>query len=329
MPARTGSARRYNRATAAGADTVACGAGADDASDADPQDTLTACEETPATAGPPDTSIVSSPARATADPTASFAFAATEPVAGFDCSLDRAPFAVCDGTATLTDLADGDHTLQVRAVDLVGKADPDPATYDWTVDTQPPAVAITAKPDLRPTAPPPTSPSPSTSPEGGALTYRRQRNGQAAGTSAAVRYAAPDRETRDVFTVTVSDPAGQRAEATVALRTRWTGERAAHRALEVIRFGSRSRLASGATARIAALRATVSAAVGARVRIEGFARPSANAASVSRARAKTVRRLLLQGVGAAPAIAVVGRGATAPVGSNLTAAAAPATTGSS
>jgi hypothetical protein len=41
---------------------------------------------------------------------------------------------------------------------------------------------------------------------------------------------------------------------------------------------------------------------------------------VSKARAKTVRRLLLEGIGAAPAIAVVGRGAANPVGSNVTAA---------
>jgi hypothetical protein len=46
------------------------------------------------------------------------------------------------GAVTLTGLADGEHTLQVRAVDEAGNADDSPAEYTWTVDTIKPAIQI-------------------------------------------------------------------------------------------------------------------------------------------------------------------------------------------
>lgn len=552
------------------ADTVRCGAGADDASDADHVDGLTACEETPDTAGAPDTSILFGPASETAETTAGFVLSATEPVARFECAWDGAPFAACGAAPTVDRLADGRHTLQVRAVDLVGHVDPVPATYAWIVDTHAPTVTLSQTPRAATNAPGAdftfhvdeptttvecrmdrgdwhacdtttaahyaplgeavhtftvratdgagntgsagytwtvdrtapsvvftatpaavtndTTPSfavsvsematlecnlddhgfvacsatasllgladgahslvvrstdaaqnvaeirfswtqdsvrpqtqltsgPATSapvntaratltfaseagarfecsldggawqpcaspvtygglangphtfsvravdaagnvdgtpitrswtvkndgaptariavsrdadgftlsaarsadPEGGALTYRWLRNGAAAGSSATVHYAAPDHETRDVFTVTVSDATGQRGQATIALRTRSTSERAPHEAMEVIRFAAGSRLAAGAKARIAELRDAIASGP-AQVTIEGFARPSADAGRVSKTRAQTVRRLLLKGVAAPSAVKVIARGAAAPAASNLTAA---------
>jgi hypothetical protein len=552
-------------------DVVSCGDGADDAADADAQDALTACEETPATAGPPDTSIVAgNPAPSTRDRTASFTFGATEPVARYECSLDGAMYATCPASRTYTGLADGAHTLLVRAVDLIGNTDAVPAAYVWAVDTVAPTVTISGKPDpatnrttadftfnggdpaatvqcrldgaawgacdaptadhhtglaegthtfavrsadaaanvgtasftwrvdltapsasftaapavlsndttpafriavsetathacsidggdfaacsasptlpaltdgahtlqvrstdvagnsgliayawtldsVRPqttltsgpaTSAPVTSASAtltfaspgaaafecaldgaawarcaspvtytgladgahsfavravdaagnvdgtpatrawtvradeaptarigvtrdgdglalsaagSTDPEGGRLTYRWQGNGQASGSVAAIHYAAPDRETRDVFTLTVTDPGGNRGQATVALRTRAVGETAAHEAMEVIRFGSGRRLARGANARIAALRASV-ANGGARVRIDGYASAPRGAAALSKARAQTVRALLARGAGAGAQFTVVARGTAAPAASNRTAA---------
>ena len=71
------------------ADTVVCGNGADDASAADAQDALTGCEETPATAGAPETTIPTHPLGLTRQTTAAFAFGATES-ATFECALDGA-----------------------------------------------------------------------------------------------------------------------------------------------------------------------------------------------------------------------------------------------
>jgi outer membrane protein OmpA-like peptidoglycan-associated protein len=555
------------------ADTVDCGAGADDASDADAADAdapdaLTACEETPATAGAPDTFVVSGPALASGSTTADFVFSASEPGAAFECALDGAAFSACAATKTFTGLAGGAHVLEVRAVDLVGNADAAPASYEWTVDTQAPTVTLTGRPaeatnatgadfaftvsepaataacrlddgpwtdcaalsaahytglaeaahsftarvtdaagnagsatfawtvDLTPprasfttrpaavtsdttpafavavsepatlacsldggafqacgaapsffglvdgshdlkvrstdaagngavvaaawtqdtvrpqtqlTAGPATSApvnsaqatltfatsdgarfecsldgaawtacaSPvtyggladgghtfavrsvdaagnvdgtpatrawtvrvdgaptariavapdadgfvldagaSADPQRGALTYRWQRNGEAAGSTATLRYATPDHEARDVLAVTVTDPSGLQARATVVLRTRASRETAAHQAVEVIRFASGTRLAAGARARIAALRGVIASASA--VHIEGHARPSADAAPVSKARAEAVRGLLVKGVRTPARISVVARGAAGAVASNLTA----------
>jgi hypothetical protein len=470
-------------------DTVDCGAGADDASDADPadadpHDTLTACEETPATAGVPDTFVVSGAPAATNETTADFVFSASEPAARFECSLDGAAFSACGAEHTFGGLAPGPHVLDVRAVDLIDNADPVPARHTWTVDRTPPQATFVARPaavtgdatpafevavsepatltcsldggtyvacsptpsyfglvdgahDLRVlsrdaagnetviaaawaqdtvrpqthlTSGPATSApvttaqatltfaspdgvrfecsldgaawtscaSPvtyrgladgahsfavravdaagnvdgtpagrawtvradgaptariavtrdgdgfvldaraSTDPEGGALIYRWQRNGEPAGGTPTIRHVAPDREARDVFVVTVTDRTGRQGRATVALRTRAAGQSAAHEAVEVIRFGSGTRPAAGARARIAALRALVRSASA--IRIEGHARPSASASRLSRRRAQAVRALLVTGAAAGTKVTVLARGAARPVAGNRTAA---------
>jgi hypothetical protein len=90
----------------------------------------------------PDTAITSGPARRSGG-TAAFAFAGTDPsgsgVASFEYSLDGGAWTPSAGTLTLVALANGDHTLSVRAIDLAGNRDATPATYAWVVDTLPPA----------------------------------------------------------------------------------------------------------------------------------------------------------------------------------------------
>ena len=66
--------------------------------------------------------------------TASFAFDSDEADATFECSLDGAPYAPCPVPSDFTDLANGEHTLLVRAVDAFGNVDATPASYTWTVD---------------------------------------------------------------------------------------------------------------------------------------------------------------------------------------------------
>ena len=70
---------------------------------------------------------------------------ATNPVAGFECSLDGSAFSNCAttnlDTVSYNNLAAGQqHTFKVRAVDTQGNKDPTPATFTWTILTPQQAV---------------------------------------------------------------------------------------------------------------------------------------------------------------------------------------------
>ncbi|WP_240360320.1 adventurous gliding motility protein AgmC [Pyxidicoccus caerfyrddinensis] len=95
---------------------------------------------------PPDTTIVSGPASVTNSNSATFDFSSPDATATFECSLDGAAFVACTDPRTFTGLADGNHTLSVRARDTAGNVDPTPATYAWTVDTAPPDTTIVSGP---------------------------------------------------------------------------------------------------------------------------------------------------------------------------------------
>ncbi len=95
---------------------------------------------------PPTTSITDGPSGLEPFASASFSFESNEPGATFACSLDGAPFAPCTSPYTVAQLAQGDHTFAVRAVDGAGHVDPTPATRSWAVDTVAPDVAITSGP---------------------------------------------------------------------------------------------------------------------------------------------------------------------------------------
>ena len=129
------------------------------------------------TTADPDTIIVTSPANPSASATADFTFQATlggidasvdiTSSVTFECRLDDGSWATCEESYTLTNLTEGSHTLRVRATDLSGNTDPDPATYTWTVafprfDAAPPDAAPVA-PDTvivsGPTRPISTNPS--------------------------------------------------------------------------------------------------------------------------------------------------------------------------
>jgi hypothetical protein len=101
--------------------------------DATPATYAWTVEAPPPDTTPPETVIDSGPANPTSSMQASFAFSANEAVSAFECSLDGATFAACSSPASYTDLALGEHTFAVRAIDLVGNLDPEPASYAWTV----------------------------------------------------------------------------------------------------------------------------------------------------------------------------------------------------
>ncbi|WP_304504116.1 Ig-like domain-containing protein [Corallococcus sp. EGB] len=93
----------------------------------------------------PDTTIESGPAQPSNSASATFEFSSTGGGIRYECSLDDAPYVLCDSPFTVDSLTEGEHTLSVRAVDAAGNADPTPAEYTWTVDLSlPEAPAITS-----------------------------------------------------------------------------------------------------------------------------------------------------------------------------------------
>jgi hypothetical protein len=85
---------------------------------------------------PPTTAITVQPTNPSG-PEVSFVFTGTDDVAvtAFECSLDSAAFTACTSPQAYSGLALGTHTFQVRAVDTAVVADPNPARYDWEVQT--------------------------------------------------------------------------------------------------------------------------------------------------------------------------------------------------
>jgi subtilisin-like proprotein convertase family protein len=93
----------------------------------------------------PQTSIDSGPSGPTASASATFTFSANE-FATFDCSLDSAAFSACASPLDVDGLADGAHTLSVRATDPTANVDATPATRTFTVDTVAPQTSIDSGP---------------------------------------------------------------------------------------------------------------------------------------------------------------------------------------
>jgi len=94
----------------------------------------------------PDTTITRGPIGATASVDATFEFTANEANITFECSLDSSGFDPCNTPRTFTNLAQGAHTFEVRAIDIAGNPDASPATRTWTVDTVAPDTTIDTGP---------------------------------------------------------------------------------------------------------------------------------------------------------------------------------------
>jgi large repetitive protein len=94
----------------------------------------------------PTTIIVSKPAERSNSPSATFDFSSNESPVTYECSLDNGAFTLCSDPVTFNSLAEGNHTLRVRAVDGAGNRDSTPETYTWTVDLTPPETTIVSGP---------------------------------------------------------------------------------------------------------------------------------------------------------------------------------------
>ena len=94
----------------------------------------------------PDTTIDSGPS-GTTNGNVSFAFSSSEsPLLGFECKLDSAEWEACGVSKSYSNLSEGSHTVQVRAVDTAGNPDPSPVSRTWTVDRTPPNTTINSGP---------------------------------------------------------------------------------------------------------------------------------------------------------------------------------------
>ncbi|QDH10988.1 PKD domain-containing protein [Nocardioides dongxiaopingii] len=88
----------------------------------------------------PQTTIAGGPRGHVRARTSTFRFTGSEPGSGFECRLDAGRWAGCGATTTVRGLAEGRHTMRVRAVDGAGTADASPAVRRWTVDRSGPTV---------------------------------------------------------------------------------------------------------------------------------------------------------------------------------------------
>lgn len=91
---------------------------------------------------PPDTSLTTTPAALATSASASFTASATEAGSTFQASVDSGAYATVAASFTINNLADGAHSISVRARDTAGNVDATPATFTWQIDASAPAVRI-------------------------------------------------------------------------------------------------------------------------------------------------------------------------------------------
>jgi len=94
----------------------------------------------------PETFIASGPEKLSGKRSATFTFTSDETGVTYEVKVDNAGFTEAASSYTANNLADGEHTLQVRATDAAGNTDSSPASYTWVIDTEAPAVPVVAAP---------------------------------------------------------------------------------------------------------------------------------------------------------------------------------------
>jgi hypothetical protein len=94
---------------------------------------------------PPTATIVTGPATPTNQTSAAFTLTSNESPVTFQCSLDGAAFAPCTASPTFT-VADGNHSLVVRAIDQAGNVGAPSPAWNFVVDSTGPTATIVTGP---------------------------------------------------------------------------------------------------------------------------------------------------------------------------------------
>ena len=84
----------------------------------------------------PETTLHARPPATTLDTTATFSFSSNELGAEFECNIDGEGFSGCENPEVYTELLPGEHTFEVRAIDLAEPTpniDATPERYTWVV----------------------------------------------------------------------------------------------------------------------------------------------------------------------------------------------------
>jgi hypothetical protein len=95
---------------------------------------------------PPSTTVVSGPSAVSNQQVATFLFSSSESSGSFLCRLDSGRFQPCMSTASFVRLGEGEHVLEVSAVDGSGNIDSMGATYRWRVDLSAPLLTVESQP---------------------------------------------------------------------------------------------------------------------------------------------------------------------------------------
>ena len=94
----------------------------------------------------PNTQILSGPPSATNLASVTFTFSSSEADSTFQCKVDDGSYSTCSSKSIFNVTGDGDHAVQVRAIDAAGNIDPTPASYTWTLDTVLPDTTLLTTP---------------------------------------------------------------------------------------------------------------------------------------------------------------------------------------
>jgi hypothetical protein len=90
---------------------------------------------------PPPPTITSAPPNVTDSTTATFSFSDADGSATFRCKLDGGSFSACASPVTYTNLAEGEHTFEVKAVDPAGNQST-VTSHTWFIDLTNPVVTV-------------------------------------------------------------------------------------------------------------------------------------------------------------------------------------------
>ena len=95
---------------------------------------------------PPDTMLLFGPVGTVTSSSASFTFSSTEFGSSFECRIDSGTWMPCTSPQEYSTIPDGTHTFDVRATDVAGNTDPDPARHTWTIDATAPETTMDSGP---------------------------------------------------------------------------------------------------------------------------------------------------------------------------------------